>query len=168
MDNQIKDTKNRRERFFGFLYVGMLFMATTVICCLCLVYYTDTGTPQMQKTFAISKMKRITTFQSAQNAQSVIVDSLYNKILNFNPGVKASYEEDEIKYYLNEFKNLYENNKLDNRYKIFLQISEFYGAWFYDKQELWSKQQNIVTLGKNLEDCGIGLQKKKDELKNKK
>jgi hypothetical protein len=168
MGDIIKDTKNRRERFFGFLYVGVLFMATTIICCLCLVYYTDTGTPQMQKAFAVSKMKRISGFQSAQNEQSVIVDSVYSKIHSFNPGVKASYEESDIKYYLSDIRNLYENNKLDSRYKIFLQISDFYSAWFADKKELWSKQQNIVTLSKNLEACGIGLQKKKDDLKNSK
>lgn len=168
MDNRVKDTRNRRERIFSFLYVWTLFFATTLIACLCLVYYTDTGATQTQKAFAIAKMERIRRFQSAQNEQMFIVDSIYNKIRDFNPGVKAGYEESDIKYYLSEFKSLYEKNKLDSRYKIFLQVSDFYSAWFADRKELWSKQQNIVMLGKNLEDCGIGLQKKKDELNNRK
>jgi hypothetical protein len=132
-----------------------------------LFYYQDerTGT---QKEFVIAKMDRIRQFQTVQSEQMIIVDSIFNKIKDFKPGVQASYEENDIKYYLNDIKSQYEKNSYDKRYKIFFQVSDFYDMWFADRKELWSKQQNVAGFKKNLEDCEIGLQKKTDELKNTK
>jgi hypothetical protein len=135
---------------------------------MCLVYYTNISATRTQKTFAIAKMDRIYHFQSLQSSEMIIIDSIYNKIRMFDPGIQASYEESDIMYYLNDIKSLYDKNNYDSRYKIFAQVSNFYSDWFSNKKELWSKQQNIVMLSKNLENCGIGLQKKKEDLNNKK
>ena len=167
MEQKEKVTKNNREKTTGFIYVSLLFLAGTFICCWCLFYYADTKS-ETRKEFVIAKMDRIRTFQNKQDDQMIIVDSIYNKIKDFNPGINASYEENDIKFYLIDIKKLYDDNSYDGRYKIFSQVSNFYDMWFADKKELWSKQQNIVRFGKNLEDCQIGLEKKKDELKNSK
>ncbi len=163
-----KQTKNQRERVIGFVYVSLLFAVTTGLCCFCLFYYSSDDKTMAQKEFAIAKMDRIRDFQDMQSDEMVIIDSIYNKIKAFNPGINASYEENDIKFYLNDIKSIYDKNSYDGRYKIFNQVSNFYSMWFDDKKELWSKQQNIITFKKNLEDCEIGLQKKKEELKNTK
>lgn len=165
MEKRIKNTKNRRERIIGFVYVSILFLVVTSVCCWCLFYYTD-GNDETRKEFVIAKMDRIREFQSMQAEQIVIVDSVYNRIKIFNLGVNASYEEDDIKFYLNDIKRVHNDNKYDARYKIFSQISGFYGMWLADRKELWSKQQNILKFQKNLEECRIGLEKKKSELRN--
>lgn len=165
---QKKSTKNRREQIIGFVYVSLLFIITTAICCTCLFYYNSDEKAAARKEFAISKMDRIRSFQDRQSNEMVIIDSIYNKIRTFNPGINASYEENDIKYYLNDLNNIYEKNSHDGRYKIFSQVSAFYGMWFDDKKELWSKNQNIANFRKNLEQCEIGLQKKIDELKSNK
>ncbi|MDU1906549.1 MAG: type VI secretion system transmembrane protein TssO [Dysgonomonas sp.] len=167
MEQRTKNTKNQKERTIGFIYVSLLFMAATFICCWCLFYYSDNKTSS-RKEFVIAKMDRIKEFQDIQSEKMVIVDSIYNKIREFNPGINASYEENDIKFYLTDIKKLYDNNNYDGRYKIFNQVSNFYNMWFADKKELWSKKENIVRFRKNLEDCEIGLQKKMDELKNTK
>ncbi|MDR3285868.1 MAG: type VI secretion system transmembrane protein TssO [Prevotellaceae bacterium] len=163
-----KNTRNQRERTAGFIYVSLMFIAATLICCLCLSYYSGSNKEVSRKEFAIAKMERISRFQSMQDKQMIIVDSIFNKIRMFNPSVQASYEENDIKYYLNKIKRLYEENSYDKRYKIFFQVSDFYNMWFADRKELWSKNRNIEGFKKNLEACEIGLQKKKDELKNTK
>lgn len=165
-ENQTKNTRNTRERIMGFIYVSLLFLGTTTICCMCLFYYNSNQKMMTQKEFAIAKMDRIRSFQDIQSNEMVIVDSIYKKIKAFNPSVNASYEENDIKFYLNDLKNIYEKNSYDGRYKIFAQVSNFYSMWFDDKKELWTKKQNIGTFRKNLENCEIGLQKKTDELKN--
>lgn len=165
MEQEKKHTKNRREKTIGLLYVLTFFMLATFACCWCLSYYSDNKS-STRKEFVIAKMDRIRAFQEEQSQQIVIVDSIYNKIKEFNPGVNASYEENDIKFYLNDIKKLYEENSYDGRYRIFNQVSNFYNMWFADKKELWSKQQNIDKFKKNLEACEIGLQKKTDELKN--
>lgn len=167
MSQKEKVTKNRRERVIGFTYVSLLFLVGTFACCWCLFYYTDTKS-ETRKEFVIAKMDRIREFQNVQSEQMLIVDSIYNKIKTFDPGLNASYEENDIKFYLNDIKKLYDDNSYDGRYKIFSQVSTFYNMWFADKKELWSKQQNIIKFRKNLEDCQIGLDKKKEDLKNTK
>lgn len=163
--NTSKQTRNTKERTIGFIYVSLLFTVTTAVCCLCLFYYNFADKNQAKKEFAITKMDRIRAFQSLQNDKIVIVDSIYNKISTFNPGISASYEENDIKFYLNEIKDIYDKNSYDSRYKIFAQVSSLYNMWFADKKEVWTKQQNISVFTKNLEACEIGLQKKKEELK---
>jgi hypothetical protein len=163
-----KSTRNLKERISGFIYVALLFMAATFVCCLCLSYYSGRHSEMSRKEFAIVKMERIRRFQLIQDEQMIIADSIFNKIKSFNPSIQATYEENDIKYYLNEIKRLYEENSYDRRYKIFFQISGFYNMWFADKKELWSKNRNIEVFKRNLESCEIGLQKKKEELKNAK
>lgn len=167
MERKTKITKNKREKTIGFVYVSILFGIATFICCWCLFYYTDTKN-ETRKEFVIAKMDRVRAFQNVQDEQILIVDSIYNKIKTFNPDINASYEENDIKFYLAEIKKLYDDNSYDGRYKIFSQVPAFYNMWFADKKELWSKQQNIIRFSKNLEDCRIGLEKKVDELKNTK
>lgn len=167
MEQKSKNTKNQREKVIGFVYVSLLFLVATFACCFCLFYYTNTKT-STRKEFVIAKMDRIREFQNIQSNQMVIIDSIYNKIKDFNPGINASYEENDIKFYLNDIKKLYDDNSYDGRYKIFYQVSNFYNMWFSNKKELWSKKQNISRFRKNLEECEIGLQKKLDELKNTK
>lgn len=167
MDKKTKNTKNDREKAIGFVYVTVLFSLATIACCLCLFYYSTNKT-STRKEFVIAKMDRIREFQTIQSDRMLIVDSIYNKITEYNPGVNASYEENDIKFYLNDIKQLYEDNSYDGRYKIFFQVSDFYNMWFADKKELWSKKQNIVKFKKNLEECEIGLEKKLEELKSTK
>lgn len=163
--NTPKQTQNQREHTIGFVYVSLLFTVTTAVCCLCLFYYNFGNKNQAKKEFAISKMDRIRAFQTLQSDEIIIIDSIYNKINTFNPGISASYEENDIKFYLNDIKDIYDKNSYDSRYKIFAQVSNLYNMWFADKKELWTKKQNITVFTKNLEACEIGLQKKKDELK---
>lgn len=167
MEQEKKHTKNKREKTIGLLYVLSFFLVATFACCWSLAYYSDSKT-STRKEFVIAKMDRIRAFQEEQSRQLVIVDSIYNKIREFNPGVNASYEENDIKFYLDDIRKLYEENSYDGRYRIFNQVPNFYNMWFADKKELWSKQQNIDKFKKNLEDCQIGLQKKTDELKSTK
>lgn len=167
MNRKSKNTKNKREKTVGFIYVSVSFLIVTIIGCLCLTHYNTNNNAATNKQFVMTKMDRIREFQHMQNKQEIIIDSIYNKIRKFDPGIHASYEEDDIKFYLNDIGTLYGEKSYDGRYKIFYQISTFYNAWFADKKELWSKQQNITRFKKNLEECQIGLQKKTDELKVK-
>ena len=166
MEQTTKTTHNRRERIIGTIYVSILFLITTLACCLCLFYFSESKTGP-RKEFVINKMDRIREFQHTQSGQLAIVDSIYHKISKFDPTLHANYEENDIKFYLNDIRKLYNDNSYDSRYRIFNQIPNFYHMWLSDRKELWSKRQNIIHFRKNLEECEIGLQKKTDELKNR-
>ena len=164
MEKINRRSKNKREKTIALVYVSLIFFVVTFAACWSLFYYTD-NKAETRKEFVIAKMDRIREFQSVQNEQIVIVDSMYNKIREFDPKISASYEENDIKYYLTDIKRLYEDNNVDGRYKIFYQTSNFYNMWFADRKELWSKQQNMTQFKIKLEECQIGLDKKKNELK---
>lgn len=161
-----QSTESGRERNIGFLYVLFLFIGATLFCSMILFRYNANFTIFSQKDFVIRKMDRVHQFQQVQAREFMIIDSLYNRISAFDPGITALYEEGDIKYLLNEMRNLYERNSWDKRYKVFLHAADFYEMWFTDKKELWSKLENVTKFKSNLEECEIGLQNKKDELRS--
>ena len=165
MEQKGKNTKNKRERAIGFMYVLLLFLTTTVACCYIMYYYADSKS-NIDKEYIISKMERIKSLQVTQEQQVVLADSIYNKIRNFNLGINASYVENDIRFYLNNIKKFYDDNIHDERYKIFYQTYNFYSMWMSDKKELWSKNQNIAQFRKSLEECRIGLERQQNATTN--
>jgi len=163
----MNNTMNQKEKIMGFVYVLILFLSLTFICCFLLYYYNADFRVFSQKNFVISKMERIQQFQDDQNHAMPIVDSLYNKISRYNPSINAVYEENDIYFMVNDLKAIYEKQNWDTRYKSFLHISDFYTMWFTDKKDLWTKTEDIGKLRKNLEECEIGLTNKRNELINK-
>ncbi len=160
------DTMSQKEKVMGFIYVLLLFIAITTICCL-LIFYNNTHFKIFsQKDFVISRVKNIESYRKDQVNASALVDSIYHHINKFDPKISAVYEEDNIKNMLMELKHIYEQKSWDSRYKSFMHVSDFYYMWYADKKELWSKQENIQTFTKNLETCMLGLEDKKQSLKN--
>ena len=170
MQNEIKINPyvNRREKVIGFIYVLVLFLAITGICSYILMTRETGLQTRSRKEVTIRKMDRLRDFRQIQSAQVPVIDSLYNRITEFSPAVNASYEENDIKFLIQSLDNQYERNSWDKRYRVFKHVSSFYHMWFTDKKELWSKQENISRFRKNLEECEIGLEKKKEELKRTK
>lgn len=165
-ERESRTTFNTKEKAIAFTYVTIVFTVVTLLCCIAIFYYNETSRTYQHKEYVISKMGRVRQFQVMQNKQLEIKDSIFNKIRDFKPSVNASYEENDIKFFLNEVKHIYEDKSYDERYKIFMQYSNFYNMWFADKKELWSKKENVLAFKKNLEECEIGLNKRLDEVKS--
>jgi len=157
------ETINQKERIMGFGYVMILFLSITLLCCLLLFLFNSSYGLFKQKDVIISKMERVKTFQDDQKKSMDIINILHSSINNYNPGVNAVYEEDNIKYLINELKNIYTKNKLDTRYKTFDHTANFYYMWYTDRKTLWSKDLNIQRFAKDLQECELGLQNKRDD-----
>lgn len=117
-----------------------------------------------EKALVIKKMERIHHYQDIQKRQTVVCDSVFIKIKNYNPGINASYEENDIKFLINDIKIGYVDNIWDNRYKAFLHVSDLYEMLLIDKKKIWSIGQNITNFKQNLQECEIGLEQKNEEL----
>jgi hypothetical protein len=109
-------------------------------------------------------MKRINEYRDMQKKTMENIDLLHDRIAAYNPSINAAYEEDYIKYSINELQNIYERNSLDTRYKSFMHIANFYYMWYADKKTLWSLNSNIDRFTLYLEECETGLSKKKEDL----
>jgi hypothetical protein len=160
-------TRNTREQVTGFVYVSLLFAIVTFICCWGLFHYTSGSRGDTRKELVIAQMERIRTFQNEQNRQATVIESISERITAFDPGVSALHEENDIRFYLNRLADLEQQNRFDERYRIFAQVSAFYNRWFVDRKELWSRQQNIEQFRRNLEECQIGLERRQEELNNR-
>lgn len=103
MDNN-RNNLNKREVFMGHAYVFLFFIITTVICCISIFMWNSDFSMFEQKEFVKVKMNRIKDYQQEQADHQVSVDSLFRKIEKFEPGVYAQYEEDDIRYLINNLK----------------------------------------------------------------
>lgn len=163
----VKKHINRHEYIIGNIYVFFMFASILGGCAYFLLKQNKDLNVFTQKIITIKKMNRIKEHQSTQANMAEFCDSLYYRIDHFNPDIQASYEENDIKFLINDVRLTYTNNSWDKRRKIFAQIANFYDNWLIDKKELWSKKENIDSFEKNLEECKIGIDKNNESLKLK-
>jgi beta-galactosidase beta subunit len=156
-------TMNQKEKIMGFSYVFILFAAITTVCCLLLFLHNAHFSTLKQKAMIIDKIERVSEYQAVQKKAASTIDLLYEKINNYDPGVKAIYDEDNIKFLVNDLRGVYEKHALDTRYKSFLHVADFYYMWYADKKTLWSIKSNTLLFTKYLEECELGLSNKKDD-----
>lgn len=156
----------RRDRISAAVSILLIF---GVCASLCLFFYLRGNKIEFSsyKNSIVKKYERQQLFRKQQADYKELCDSLYMRIEHFEPEVNASFEENDIKFLINDLKNVYEQNAYDTRYKVFFHIASCYEMWFADKKILWSKKSNIYTFRKNLELCEMGLLKKEEELKTK-
>lgn len=156
---------NRRERIGGLLYVLFFFCAGIALSVWLLFSGDNISRIFARKDTVQLKMERQQSFRKAQGESAAVCDLLVSRILAYDPGINASYEKNDIQYIINEIRKQYEDNKHDKRYLAFLHLGDFYQMWFNDRQYLWSLKSNLGYLKNNLEECELGLNKKKEELK---
>lgn len=156
----------RRDKVSAIISVCTIFCICVSVCLYFFISTQDTPLTSY-KDMVAKKYERQENFRHKQAAVRAVCDSLYSRIERFDPNVNASFEENDIKFLINDLKGQYENSLWDKRYKVFYHISVFYDMWFADKKVLWSKKSNIITFRNNLEKCEMGLTKKEDELVKK-
>jgi hypothetical protein len=154
---------NQKEKVMGFFYVLILFLSIVSVCCLLLFLYNSNYSELKQKDFIVNKVSRSSEYRDAQKKAEPTIDLLAEKIANYDPGVNAVYEEDNIKFLVNELRDIYEKRPLDTRYKSFMHAANFYYMWYADKKTLWTLTSNIRQFTRDLEECELGLASKKDD-----
>ena len=169
MDNKSRHKAvNRRERIGGFIYVLLFFIFGVGFGTWLLMSNNDLGRVFARKDLVEVKMRRQQEFRTAQEEGIKIGQLLVGKIAAYDPGVNALYEKSDIQLHIAELRRQYERNKADQRYFVFHQIGDFYQMWFNDRQYLWSLEQNLSSIKQNLEECELGLEAKKEELRGNK
>lgn len=156
---------NRRERIGGFVYVLLFFCGGVSLAIWLIFSDNDVSRIFSRKDSVEIKMARQHKFRKAQEENAAVCDMLMAKIADYDPSVNALYEKNEIQYIINELRKHYENNNHDKRYLVFLHMGDFYQMWFNDRQHLWSLNSNLNYLRNNLEECELGLEKKKETMK---
>jgi hypothetical protein len=163
METNIKNLK-RTENTLNKFIVFILFTFATTACCWLIMLVSPDITNLQRKNFVIARMQKIKNFQDIQGQMKPAVDTIFNKINRFNPGIYAQFEETEIKFLINDIRKIYEDQCIDKRYEVFQDIANVYEIWLFDKKEMWGKSQNVKNFAQNLQDCEIGLKKAQDRL----
>jgi hypothetical protein len=156
---------NDVERKMSVYYVLILFILIVFICCY-IIYHSNTDMVSItRKQQAIYKMEKVENFQQVQTDHLADIDSVSNKIEKYNPGVIAQYEESDIRFLINNIRNVYDENRIDPRYKMFLHAADIYEMWLTDRKTLWGKQQNIQNFKAKLQDSDAGIKDIQDQIK---
>ncbi len=158
---------NQQERISSYIYVFLMFLIIVGSCLYFLIQQNRSLELFSRKESIVRKMEHVKSYRKVQKQNSKLCDSIFVKIRDFNPSVQASYEESDIKYLINDLKSSYIQNSKDERFKIFELLGNFYEDWLSDKKELWSLKQNIHFFKTNLEECEVGIDKKKETIKLK-
>lgn len=162
----IHKTIRRRDRLSGMAAVLVIFSLCTSLC---LYYFISTFDTDLSsyKDVIVKKSQRQQKFRDVLSSHKTTCDSLFLRIERFDPAINALFEENDIKFLINDLRGVYEQNEWDKRYKVFFHVAGFYEMWFADKKILRSKKDNIRKFSSNLEQCEMGLTMKEEELKAK-
>ncbi|EEN82560.1 type VI secretion system transmembrane protein TssO [Porphyromonas endodontalis] len=158
-------TMNQKEKTIGFFYVLILFIVTTTLCSFILFFSNSDYRLLGDKESALKQMERIKRFEQAQLETMPKVEEVEEKVSKIDPALNASYKKREINYILGEIRNVYTQNKWDERYKIFDHIATFYEFYVSDKERLWSIRKNIDKFNADLERCRNNTENKKNNLR---
>lgn len=158
------DSVNPRERTIAFFYVLILFVLTSMLCGFALFFSNPDYRRPSGKQEALEQMSRIRSFERTQSAWMEKVSSVEARVAKIDPSLNASYEKREINFILGEIRNVYVQNKWDERYRIFDQVAMFYELRVFDKERLWTTQKNIEKFHSDLERCRNSVDKKKIDL----
>ncbi|WP_163217109.1 type VI secretion system TssO [Bacteroides sp. 224] len=164
--NNKKIYVNRKERIGGLIYVLMFFIIGAGMSGWILLSQSDIQHVFSRKDIVSAKMKRQQDFKREQEKAVSACDLIVEKINTYDPSVKAVYEKNDIEFMINELRRDYEANRSDKRYMVYLHLADFYQMWFNDKQYLWHLDSNYINAKQNLEECELGLEKKKEEVKS--
>lgn len=152
--------KERREQFLFFIAI---FLFTITLLSFGLFHDYGNGRTISKEDLA-EKLSQNLEFEDLVQDQRSNIDTTYRDVLKFDPGVQATFLENDIKNSLASIKANYQRRSSDPRYKTFLQISELYYDLFYNRRELKGNKGDFDTITKSLEDCKLSTRQLKQTL----
>jgi len=154
--------KERREQFIFFTGI---FLFT--VCMLSFVLFHDYGEDRVLSTHELrEKLSQDNEFERTVQDQRPTVDSTYQQIMKFDPGVQAVFLENDIRNELGSIKSAYQRKAYDQRYKTFLQTSLLYNNLFYNRRELKGNNRDLERLSKSLQDCKLSTSQLRQTIGN--
>lgn len=147
------------------MFLTGIFLLATVVICTALFYGYDLEQELSKKELA-ERIAREQFFEQDVEAARPGIDTVYKRILAFNPSVRASFLENDINNALNAVRSVYERKPQDLRYKIFVQVPELYTRLFYDRKELRGNHNDVNSLTRVLEDCKLRRRQLQQSLSN--
>jgi hypothetical protein len=155
-------TKERREKF---LFLIAIFFFTVSLVGFCLFHDYNEG-EAISKQELTDKVIQDEEFENVVKTQRATIDTAFKQIVSFNPAIKATFLENDIKFTLSSIKSNFDRNAIDPRYKTFLQVSLLYNTLFFNKRELIGNTNDIGNLKKSLDDCMLSTRQLKGSIGN--
>lgn len=149
MDYKI-NAEDRRNYFIYLLF--MFLLATAFIGWLLMNDLVKINITKTKDEFT-SHIEEETQYRKEVEMKLPAIDSLFNKIVNYNPGVNALYAENEITEQIRQLKMLGEKYE-DSRYRSFIYLSDLYMEYFNSKKDMGNLQKGINDLNKSLQGGG--------------
>ncbi|WP_292009651.1 type VI secretion system transmembrane protein TssO [Chryseobacterium sp.] len=157
-------TLSKKEKHYQFFY--LLLMLLTSLLLLGIIFLKAFESPfSTSDMLAIQTLEQKSKFDQQQKIVQPLLDSTFNQISKLTDEVPQPFEENNIRYGINDIANSFENaNVNDLRKEGYPQVAQFYKMYFDDKKIISKKSENIKVFEKQFQDCSIGFKEKKDQL----
>ncbi|MCQ2224955.1 MAG: type VI secretion system transmembrane protein TssO [Paludibacteraceae bacterium] len=154
----MEQTKNSniftaKEKTIGLIYTVLLFLLVAGVSSYVLFFSKGNVDASSGKVLALEQIERIRSFEKFQKDRMERIQALDARVNAIDPGLVASYDKNEVRYILGQFKEEYNKNQYDKRYRIFSLITQFYEYRMFDKERLSAVQANIDWFRSNLDIC---------------
>lgn len=142
-----------KEKTIGLIYTVLLFLLVAGVSSYVLFFSKGSVDASCGKALALEQIERIRSFEKFQKDRMERIQALDARVNAIDPGLVASYDKNEVRYILGQFKEEYNKNQYDKRYRIFSLITQFYEYRMFDKERLSAVQANIDWFRSNLDVC---------------
>ena len=162
MQGQI--TLSKKERHYQFVYLVLMLLAAMIF--LGIIFLKGFESPfSSSDMIAIQTLDQKSKFDQQQKIVQPLMDSTFTQINKLTDEAPQPFEENNIRYGINDIANSFENAGVtDLRKQAYPQIAQFYKMYFDDKKLISKKSENIKIFEKQFQDCSIGFKEKKGQL----
>ncbi|MFN3022011.1 type VI secretion system TssO [Chryseobacterium sp. TY3] len=161
---QINVTLSKKEKKHYFFYLlGMLFFTVILLSVAFLYRYASPFADS--DLHSVSILQEKTRFDETQKSFAIKTDSLFAKLMKFDPEKAPPGDENEIEFGISEINNGFkQGNFSDGRKEFYPQMAEFYNMYFIDKKTLKLTGENIKNKKNQLDNCMVGYNRNRSEM----
>jgi hypothetical protein len=156
-----------REKYQHFFY--LLILTIIVVVILYVIVLRKRESPfDKNLSFEIQMLEQKKKFVQHQQNIYPYLEKTFKKIDEMPLQYIQVFTETDIKNSVNNIANAQNDLKInDPRKEGFLQIAQFYKAYFEDKKIAEKKSENITLFEKQFNECKIGYKEKEQQLSQK-
>ena len=156
-----------REKYQHFFY--LLILTIAAMATLYILFLRKRESPfNKELSFELQMLEQKKKFFQHQQSIYPFLEKTFKKIDEMQLQSVQGFTETDIKNSINNIANAQNDMKIsDPRKEGFMQIAQFYKAYFEDKKIAEKKSENIVLFEKQFNECQIGYKEKEQRLNQK-
>jgi hypothetical protein len=154
---------SKEEKKIQFIYLLVLWILVSLLFCyVCFFNYPKSEIRSRE--IVIEQINRENKVLKSQLENLKYIDSLENKIRQYDPATSQATQAISIEFELKHLKKIYNAKKADSTYRVLNQVYEINYMQYQDKTAIANFKENISALNTSLSNCMIGFNNNETKL----